>query len=156
MGVPVQAEALEGVAVQLNLRVELTHRRGLKSMLCAIKDEDPTVNAEGRNDVRVLRLIAGLVDLTRMLNLVDNVALDGSHISRLAVAANLATIIIIIIGVGRRGLGDLDVGDLQVVWAVVRRVSAQEEAVRAVVGTLGLLYIREPLDGQGWPGEGLA
>lgn len=119
MRIPVQAKTLRGVAVQLDLRIELAHSRRLQGMLCSVKDEDLAIYTERGNDVRILWLVAGLVDLARMLNLVDNITLDGGNIARLSVTANLTTIVVIVIGVRGRGLGDLHIGNLQIVGAVV-------------------------------------
>lgn len=88
-------------------------------MLRSIKDEDFTIDAKRRKDVGVLRLISSLVHFTRVLNSLDNVALDGSDITRLAITANLASLLIIIVGVGCHCFGDLNIGNLEIVWALI-------------------------------------
>lgn len=119
MRVPVQAESLCLVSNKLNLWVDFAWGGRLKRMLCTVKDEDLAVNAERGNNVGILRLVAGLVDLTRVFDLLYNVTLDGGSVSSLAVAANLTTILIVVVWVGRSGLGYLDIGDLHIVGAVV-------------------------------------
>lgn len=69
------------VANQLNLSIHFTSRGGLERMLRPVKDEDSPINTESGQNVWVLRLVSSLVDLTGMLNLLDNVTLNGSNVS---------------------------------------------------------------------------
>lgn len=118
MRVPIQAKTLSSMADQLDLGIDLAMRRRLQSMLRPVKDEDLAIYAERRDDVWVLWLVASFVHLARVLNLVNNVTLDGSDLP-FAVAPNLSALIIIVIGIGSRRLGNLHVRNLQVVGAVI-------------------------------------
>lgn len=100
MRVPVQAEALCLVPDELDLGINLAQVGWLKGMFCPVKNQDPAVNAKSGDDVWVLRLVSSLIDLSGMLNLVHNVALDRRDIPRLAVAANLSPLLIKIIRIG--------------------------------------------------------
>ena len=104
---------------QFNLSIDLSGRGRVERMLRSIKDEDFAIDAKCRKDVGVLRLISSLVHFTRVLNSLNNVALDGSDITRLAIAADLASLLIIIVGVGRHCFGDLNIGDLKIVWTLI-------------------------------------
>lgn len=126
MRVPVEAEALCLVANELNLGVDFAKGGGLKGVLCSVKDEDLAVDTEGGNDVGVLGLVSGLVDLARVLDLLDNVALDGGHVSGFSVSTNLAALLIVVVGIRRHSLRDLNVGNLDKVGALIGRVGAEE------------------------------
>lgn len=141
---------------KLDLRANLARVGRLKGVLCPVKDENLAVDAERGDDVWILRLVPGLVDLSRVLNLVHNVALDGRHVARFAVAANLAALLVVVVRVRGHGLGDLDVGDLKVIWAVIRGMGAEKKAMGAKVLTLDILDVWEPLDGESRPGQGFA
>ena len=119
MGVPVKTKSLCLVPNELNLSIDLAKRSRVKWVLRPVKDEDLAVHTQSGKDVGVLRLIASLVHLSRVLDLLNNVALDGSDIARLAVAADLASFLIIVVGIGRHSLGDLNIGDLQIVGALI-------------------------------------
>lgn len=154
MGVPVETETLGLVANKLNLSVDLAKRGRLERVFRSVKDQNLAINAESSNDVGVLRLEASLVHFSGMLDLLDNVTLDGGDIARLSVATNLATVLVVVAGVRCHSLGDLDISNLDEVGALIRCVSAEQKAVHSVVLALRLLDIREPLNCQGWPGEG--
>lgn len=156
MRIPVQAEALCLVSDELDLGVDLAKVGWLKGVFCPVKDQDPTIHAESGNDVWVLRLVSRLIHLPGVLDLVNNVALDGCDIPRFAVATNLSPLFIKFIRIGRHRFGDLDVGDLKEIGAVVGGVGAEQEPVGAEILTLHVLDIREPLDSQGRPGKSLA
>lgn len=148
MRAPVQAKALLCVALQLDVRV--WGAAGVETaVLGPVVDEDPAVDAQGSDHVRVLGLVTGLVDLTGMVDLLDDVHLDGSRLA--AVTANLATILIVVIGVRLGRLWDLDLGNLEVVVGAGRGVSADQKAMHAIVLVLGLLDVRKPLGGQSRP-----
>jgi hypothetical protein len=153
VGIPAQTEALLLVAMKLDLGVDLAV--GRVAVLGAIKDENPGVGGQCCDEVGVLRAVARLVHLLGVVDLLNNVPLHGSLVN-LAVAANLASLVIVVAGVGLDRLGDLDLGDLQVVLLALGGVGANERTVDAAVLALGLLDIGEPLDGQGWPGESRA
>lgn len=115
-------------------------------MLCPIKDENSAINAKSSDDVWVLRLIASLVDLSGMLNSLYNIALEGSNVTCLSVASNLASFLVIVVRVRYYSFGYLDIGDLEKVGAAVRGVSSEQETVHAIVFALWLLDVRKPLD----------
>lgn len=154
MGVPVETETLGLVANKLDLSIDLAKRGRLERVFRSVKDQNLAINAEGSNDVGVLGLKASLVHLSRMLDLLDNVTLDGGNIARLSVATNLATLIVIVAGVRCHSLGNLDIGNLDEVGALIRSVSAEQKAVHSVVLALRFLDVGKPLNCQGWPGEG--
>ena len=149
MRVPTESEALIPMAVELDLRVDLALR--LARMLRAVEDEDLAIDAHGRQDVRVLWLIPRLVDLARVVNLLGDVELDLSSVASFTVAANLAPLIIVVLGAWCSRLRDLHLGDLHIVWFLIGGVSTDEETVDPDVLVLGLLYIREPLGGERGP-----
>ena len=150
MGVPVQSEALRLVTHQLNLRIDLTKGCRLEGVLCPVKYQDFPVDAERSDNIGVLRLVSSLVHLSRVLDLLDNVALYGRNVS-LSVATNLSSVIVIVVRVGSDSLGNLNVGDLDKVGAFIGCVSAKEQTVNAIILALRVLDIREPLDGESWP-----
>ncbi len=151
MGVPRQAKAFGLVSNELNLGVDLAQSRWLKRVLCAIKDENFAINAQRANNVRVLGLVARLVDFAWVLNLLHNVALDGRDVSRLAVSANFASILVVVIRVRRSSFWYLDIGNLQEIGAVIGSVRSQQQSVHAMVLALGLLHVGEPLYGESRP-----
>ena len=151
MRVPAQTKPLGLVSMALELGVDLARR--LAAVLGPVEDENASINTESGNQIRVLRLVARLVDLVRVVNLLDNVELDGRHVLGLAVAADLAALLVVLVGVGGDVGGDLDLGDLDVVLDAGRRVRAEQQPVDAVVLVLGLLDVGEPLGRQGRPLE---
>ena len=122
-------------------------------MLRPVEDEDLAINAKSGNDVWVLRLIAGLVDFAGMLNSLHNVALESSNIACLSIAANLASFLVVVVGVRRHGFWYLDVGDLEKVGTVVRGMGTEQEAVHAVVFALWFLDVGEPLNRESRPSQ---
>lgn len=151
MGVPVKTKALCLVTNQLNLGIDFSEGGRVERMLCSIKDEDLAVHTEGGNNIGVLGLVSSLVNFPRVLDLLNNVAFDGGNIACLAVATNFSALIVVLVGVGCHSLGDLNVGNLDKVGALIRRVGAEEQSVNPVVLALGLLDIWEPLDSKGRP-----
>lgn len=154
MGVPVEAETLRFVANELNLCIHLAQTRWLQRMLRSVKDEDFAVDAKSSNNVRVLRLITCFVDFSRMLNPLYDVALEGGNIACLSISSNLASFLVVVVGVRRHGFGYLDIGDLKEVGTVVRSVCSEQKTVHAIVFALGFLDVREPLNGERGPGQG--
>lgn len=74
MGVPAKSEAFSFMAQELHLRV---HCAGWQAgVLRTIPDHHPTICAHCRNDIRVLWLITGLVDLALVIDLLHNIELD--------------------------------------------------------------------------------
>lgn len=156
MRVPVQAETLGLVTDEFNLWVDLAKRSRLEGMLCAIKDENLAIDTQSSNDIGVLRLIASLVNFSWMLNLVNDVAFESGDITRLAVAANLTPFFIIVCEFWRHSLGNLNMSNLEVIGAVIRRVSTEQKAMSSVVSILWFLDIGKPLDGQSRPSQGFS
>jgi hypothetical protein len=102
---------------QFDLRIR--RARGRQTVLGAVKDQHLAIDREGGNDVRVLRLISGLVDLARVVNLLGDVELDDRRLSRRCLApmaANLAALLVVVTRVGLNKLGNLKLRDLEIVW----------------------------------------
>lgn len=59
---------------KFHLRVDSAS--GQARVLRTIPNHDTAIRAHRRNDIRVLRLVPGLVDLTLVINLLDNVEFD--------------------------------------------------------------------------------
>ena len=94
MWVPAKTEAFLLMADQLDLRV--WRARGRQAVLGPVKDQDLSVDGKRRDDVGVLRLVARLVDLARVVDLLCDVELDDGRLPRrclAAIAANLATLL---------------------------------------------------------------
>jgi hypothetical protein len=119
VGIPGEPKAFSFMSNQFNLRINFAQIGWLQWVLCAIKDENLAVDTQCGNDVWVLRLVARLVHFARVLNLLDNVTLDGGRISRLAVSANFASLFIVVVRIRRKSFRDLNIGNLQVVRAFV-------------------------------------
>lgn len=151
MRVPVQAKTLGLVSDELNLSINLSKGSRVERVLRSVKDKDLAVHAQCRENIRILGLVSSLVHFSRMLDLLNNIALDSRDIARLSVATDLASFLIVVVGVGRHSLGNLYIGNLKIVGAFIRGMSAKQEAVNFVVLALGLLDIGEPLDCEGRP-----
>jgi hypothetical protein len=151
MRVPVQAKTLGLVSDELNLSINLSKGGRVERVLRPVKDKDLAVHAECRENIRILGLVSSLVHFSRMLDLLDNIALDSRDITRLSVATDLTSFLIVVVGVGRHSLGNLYIGNLEIVGTFIRGMSAKQEAVNFVVLALGLLDIGEPLDCEGRP-----
>lgn len=154
MGVPGETKSFSLVPNQFNLGIYLAKRGRLKRVLGAVEDENLSIYTQGGNDVGILRLVPSLVDLTRVLNLLDNVALDGSDVTGVAIATNFASLLIVVGGIWGNRLGDLDISNLQKVGTLIRRMGSEQQSVHAIVFALGFLDIGEPLDSQCWPRQG--
>jgi hypothetical protein len=115
-------------------------------MLCPIKDENSTINTKRSNDVWILRLIAGLVDFPGVLDSLYDVAFKGGNIACLSIASNLASFLVIVVGVRCYSFGYLDIGDLEKVGTIVRSMGSEQETVHAIVFAFWFLYVREPLN----------
>lgn len=74
MRTPTQAKAFSLVTDQFYLGIDLSRR--LAWVFCSIPYHDPPVRAHGGDDVRVLRLIPGLIDLPLVINPLCYVELD--------------------------------------------------------------------------------
>lgn len=109
MRIPGQPESLFAVTDQL----DLWRRRAIRNqtVLCAVEDEHLAVDRQRGNDIRVLRLVASLVDLARMVDLLCDLELD-SRSCLATMPANLSTFLVIVVGIGRYSFGYLDLGNL--------------------------------------------
>ena len=154
MGVPAESKALAAVSMELYLGVDLALR--LARVLRAIKDEDLAINAHGGQDIRVLGLVPSLVDFAGVVNLLSDVELDLGSVASLAVAAHLAALIVVVLGAWLSLLGNLHLGDLDVVRLLVRGMGSDEETVDPDVLVLRLFHVREPLGGERGPLQGIA
>lgn len=119
MRVPVQAETFGLVSNKLNLRVDLSEGSGLERVLGSVEDKDFAIDTKSGDDVRILRLISSLINFSGVLDLLNNLALDSSDITRLTVATNLASLVIVVLGIGRYSLWNLNIGNLKKVGALV-------------------------------------
>lgn len=104
------------MADKFDLSIDLAS--GLQAVLCAVEYEDLAVDAKSRNDIGVLRLITRLVNLAGVVNLLHDVELDSGRLSirRLGVTSDFPSLLVVVFGVRGHRLGDLDFGDLDVVW----------------------------------------
>jgi len=103
-------------------------------MLGAIEDQCPTINTHGCNDIWILWLISGLVDLSRMINPLVDGHLDASSFSiRVSITSNFFALLIVVVGIGGDIVWKLDGCDFQVVWLVVGGVCADEKAMDTVI-----------------------
>jgi hypothetical protein len=119
MRVPIQTETLSLVSNKLDLSIDLSKGSRLERVLRSVEDENLAIHTKSGDDVGVLRLISSLVDFSGMLDLLNNLALDSSDITRLAVATNLTSLLIIVLGIGRHSLWNLNIGNLEKVGALV-------------------------------------
>ena len=123
---------------QLHLRLKLGVVRDAR-VLGAVPDHSAAVGAHGGHHVRVLRLVARLVDLARVVDLLHDRQLDlhGRRLLRArrpaAVASNFFALLIVVGRVRCDGVWDLDLCELEVVGDVVAGVRADEESVHGVV-----------------------
>jgi hypothetical protein len=119
MRIPVQAETFGLVSNKLNLSVDLSKGSGLERVLRSVEDKDLAIHTKSGDNVRILRLVSSLVDFSGVLNLLNDLALDSSDITRLTVATNLASLVIIVLGIGRYSLWNLNIGNLKKVGALI-------------------------------------
>ena len=149
MGVPAQTIAFLLVANQFDLAADVSV--GKEAVLGAVEYEDLSINAEGRNDVGILRLVTGLVDLAGVVNLLRDLELDGH--AGLGVSANLAAVLVKIFRIGDCGLGYLHLGNLKMIRDAFGSVCAEKQAVSAIGAVFGLRDVWEPLGGKSRPLE---
>lgn len=103
-------------------------------MLGSIPNHNTTIGTHCCDDVRVLRLIPGLVDLTLVVNLLDNVELD-LHLGLFGsatVATNLSFVLIIILWVRCIGVRKLDMGNLEVVLSIASGMGTNQKAMSGI------------------------
>jgi hypothetical protein len=152
MGVPAQPKAFLLMANKLDLRAR--RARGGQAVLGAVEDQDLAINGERGDDVWVLRLVPGLVDLARMVDLLGDVELDDRRLPGrclAAVATDLTALLIIVARVRVHKLGKLYFRNLEVVGLVLCRVGSEKQSVDRVVLVADILDIGKPLGGQCWP-----
>lgn len=117
MGTPTQTPSFSGVAIEMNLWVDIPIRNA--TMLRTVPDLYVSIRAHRRNQVRVLWLITRFVDFTRVVDLLDNVKfnLHGSLLcSSTAISTNLAPLLVVILCGRTCFVWKLYVGDLEVVF----------------------------------------
>lgn len=132
---PTQSEAFYRVPDELHLGRDVTGRHA--GMLRPIPNHDATVCAHGGYDVRILWLVAGLVDLALVIDLLYNVELH-LHCRRFlacsfSVTTDLFAFFIVIGSVRGDRFGELYVSNLEVVLGFVGSMCADEQSVRAVI-----------------------
>ena len=132
---PTQSEAFYRVPDELHLRRDVTGRQ--TGMLRPIPDHDAAVGAHGGYDVRILWLVAGLVDLALVIDLLYNVEfhLHGRRFlaRSFSVTTNLFAFFIVVGGVRGHRLWELYVSNLEVILGFVRSMCANKQPMRAVV-----------------------
>lgn len=144
-----KTEPLFLVSDQLDLGIRGPGRG--QAVLRPIKDQDPSIYRKSSDDVGILWLVSSLVDLSRVVNLLRDVEANGRRLARgglASVAADLASILVVVVGVGSNCLGDLDLGNLEVVWLALCSVSSNQQPMDEVVLVLGVLHVWEPLSSQ--------
>ena len=146
MRVPAQPKTFLLMADQLDLWVRCA--RGHYAVLGSVEDQNLAVDSERRDDVGILRLVARLVDLARVVDLLGDVELDDGRLPRralVAIAANLACRIVVVVGARNDRLGKLNLGNLEVVGLALSRVGSDEQPMDRVVVLFHVLDIGKPL-----------
>ena len=154
VGVPGQAETLFLVPDQLVLGVG--GAAGVRAVLGAVVDEHLAVHRQRGNDVGVLGLVSGLVDLAGVVDLLDNLEGDDRRLPAAlpaAVPAQLAAVLVKLASIGLDRLGNVQLGNLEVVWLLPRCVSSDQQSVDCLVLLLDVFDVGEPLGCQGRPLE---
>lgn len=123
------------------------HRRVLR----AVPNVDIVIGRESRNDVRVLWLVTGFVDLTGVRDLLYN--REFNLLFAGTVAAKLFGGWVVVREIGRGRLGEADVCDLKIVRLLARCMGSDDQAVGAEGRARNILHIWQPLGGQGRPFE---
>jgi hypothetical protein len=108
----------------------------------------------GGDDVGILGLVAGLVDLSRVHHPLDYGELD--LLLGCAISAQLLGVGVVVCQSRGRRVGQGQVGDLQVVGRGSAGVCANNQAVGAHVLAGDLLHVGQPLCAKGGPLEGAA
>lgn len=157
MGAPVEPEALLRMSLEFDLRIDLTVRLG--AVLGSVKDEDRPVDGQGGNQVGVLGAVASFVDLARVVDPLHNFPPHCTCVGRgggLAIAANLASVLIVVARVGANRLRNLNFGNLDIIGLFLGGVGSNQHAVNSAIPALGLLNIGKPLDSECGPGQSSA
>lgn len=103
-------------------------------MLGSIKDQGPTINTHGCDNVWVLGLVSGLVNLSRVINLLVDGHFDASAFTvGVAITSNFLAVLVVLIGIGRDVVWKLDACNFEVVWLAFRSVRTNEETMDTIV-----------------------
>ena len=153
-GVPFQGEAFGLVTFESGLWFADELVLGNRWVLRTVPDVEVVICCPRSDDVGVLRLVACLVDLTRM----DNLLHDGESdlLLRCAMAAQLFVLGVVVCKRGCGWLWQLDVGDLEVFGSILGGMGAKEEAMRAEGFPWDVFHVGQPLRGERGPVEGTA
>lgn len=123
-------------------------------MLGTVKDKSVSRSGHGGNEVGVLRHVASFVDLTGMVDLLDDV--EGYGLLRRAEAAQFFSFGIVVCWTGCRLVWKVDLSNLKVVLSFPGGVCSDDETVGAVVFARHRLNVRQPLRGESGPLQGAA
>lgn len=118
-------------------------------MFCAVKDQGVSLNGHGGDEVWILRHVTSLVDLSRVVDLLDDI--EGDGLFRSAVATNLLLLCIIVGGIDSRLVGEVDGCDLKVVLSGTTSVCSDQKAMSGKVLVGHGLHIGQPLGCEGGP-----
>lgn len=126
MRTPAETESFFRMADELHLRVDLA--RWQTRVFRAIPDHDPAVCAHGSDNVGILWLIPGLVDFTLVINLLHDVELDfhGRLLRAAAIPSDFPALLIVVVRIGGRWIGELDMSNLQVILRIAGSVCADQ------------------------------
>lgn len=128
MRAPTDTETFLRMAYQFKLRIDFSCWE--TAVFCSIPDHDTAIGAHCSDDIRVLRLVPGLVDFSLMINFLHDVEFDfHGRLLATAVAANFAFLFIIILDCWDSWIGKLYLSYLEIVLGAVRCVSAEEESM---------------------------
>lgn len=107
----------------------------LKAVFCPVKNKNLPINTHGCNDIRILRLISGFVDLSWMIYLLGDGHLDRWGISRrrVTIAANLSSFLIIVSLIWSDVLWQFDVGDFKVIWRIIGGMRTDQQSMGGVI-----------------------
>ena len=92
-----------------------------QTVFSPIKDQNFAVNTHCRNNVRVLWLISSFIDFARVINLLHYIHLNGWRVARrrVAIATNLASLVIVVSLIWCDIFRKFYVGDLEVIRCIV-------------------------------------
>lgn len=143
MRTPTQPKAFDRMPNEFHLRGDLAGRHA--GMLRPIPDHDTAVGAHCRYDVRVLWLVASLVDLALVINLLHNVELHFHGWGLLArsstMAPNFFRLFIVIRDVWGDRFRELYMSNLQIILGFVGGVSTNKQPMSAIILVWDAEYI---------------
>jgi len=148
---PGQAITLSVVTPEPQIRVTGPIKRGLGGMLAVVKDINFSTNCLGGNDEGVLGHVASPVNLTLMVDLLDdlNLAIGTAKAADVGAVVVMAGIVLSII---KR---ELDLGQHEVIGLILRGVGAQDNLLERVVFAGWFMAVGKPFDGEGRPLKGM-